>query len=142
MHRQPSRTPAPIVRASGHAARPVVEGLECRRLMHAGHDHTTLRIDAAGSSNFTDTAGNAWTADASFTGGSANTGVFAVANPPADPLYSTRRTGVFSYAAPVENGIYKLRLLFADWHDAAGKRRFNVDVEGARVLTNFDIAAQ
>lgn len=122
--------------------RALVEGLECRRLMHAGHEHTTLRVDAAGSGTFTDAAGNAWSADANFTGGSANTGVFAVANTPDDALYSTRRTGVFSYAAAVENGSYKLRLLFADWHADAGKRRFNVDIEGARVLTNFDIAAQ
>jgi N-acetylneuraminic acid mutarotase len=144
MRRQPSRTVSRCVPrpANRTAARPAVEGLECRRLMHAGHEHTVLRIDAAGSAAFTDTAGNAWAADASFTGGSANTGTFAVANTPDDALYSTRRTGVFSYAAPVENGSYKLRLLFADWHDAAGKRQFNVDVEGVRVLTNLDIAAQ
>ena len=141
MRFQPSRTvrgrsvPAP-------AARPVVEGLECRRLMHAGHEHSVLRVDAAGSGGFTDAAGNAWAPDSSFTGGTANTGTFAVAGTADDALYATRRTGTFSYATPVANGDYTLRLLFTDHHDAAGKRQFNVDVEGARVLTDLDVVAE
>lgn len=136
-------TPARAARPSDRPSdRPTVEGLESRRLMHAGHEHPVLRIDAAGANDFTDAAGNLWAADAHFTGGSANTGIFAVAGTPDDALYSTRRTGVFTYAKAVDNGDYTLRLLFTDWHSTANKRKFNVDVEGARILTNFDIVAE
>ena len=103
---------------------------------------SVVRVDAAGTSGFTDAAGKFWAADAFFTGGSANLSTWAVANTPDDSLYATRRTGAFSYARPVENGDYTLRLLFADWYTAAGQRTFNVDVEGVRVLTNFDIVAE
>lgn len=101
---------------------------------------TTLRIDAAGNTSFTDSTGKIWSKDSGFTGGSPNTGLFAVAGTTDDALYATRRTGPFSYSTPVANGEYKLNLLFADYY-APGTRKFNVTVEGNQVLTNFDISA-
>lgn len=102
---------------------------------------TVLRIDAASGAGFTDASGKFWAKDAFFSGGVANGGMYAVANTTDDALYSTRRTGAFTYSSPVGNGDYTLRLLFSDWYASAGQRKFNVDVEGARVLTNFDIVA-
>ena len=43
-----------------------------------GPGSTTLRVDAAGASSYTDSAGKVWSADAGFVGGYANTGTFAV----------------------------------------------------------------
>ena len=102
---------------------------------------SVLRVDAGGASGFTDSAGKFWAADAFFTGGYANTGTFAVAGTVDDALYATRRTGAFTYSRAVENGEYTLRLLFTDWYTSAGQRKFNVDVEGSRVLSSFDIVA-
>jgi N-acetylneuraminic acid mutarotase len=103
---------------------------------------SVVRIDAAGDAGLTDSSGKFWAKDEFFTGGVADRNVFAVAGTPDDTLYATRRTGQFSCARPVENGNYTLRLLFADWNTSAGKRKFHVNVEGTRVLTNFDIVAE
>jgi len=62
-----------------------------------------------------------------------------------DAMYQTERSsttdnGTFSYAFPVTNGSYKVVLHFAEiYWTAAGKRKFDVSIEGARVLDNFDI---
>lgn len=55
-------------------------------------------------------------------------------------VYGGSRVGDFSYRIPVPAGSYSVRLHFAElWHTAAGRRVFNVNIEGQRVLTNFDI---
>jgi hypothetical protein len=49
----------------------------------------------------------------------------------------------FIYNIPVANGNYQLTLRFAEiQYASAGARVFNVTVNGAAVLTNFDIVAQ
>ena len=103
---------------------------------------TTLRVETGGSSTFTDSAGRTWSADSGFTGGTASTGSYAVANTADDKLYFTRRWGNFSYARAVTNGVYTLRLHFADpLYTSAGSRLFDVYAEGSQVLNDFDIAA-
>jgi hypothetical protein len=99
-----------------------------------------IRVDAGNAGTFTDGAGNAWGADANFTGGWFASTSFAVANTTDDPLYITRRAGDFSYSRAVPNGDYTLKLLFADYL-AAGQRKFNVSAEGKSILANYDIAA-
>jgi N-acetylneuraminic acid mutarotase len=48
----------------------------------------------------------------------------------------------FTFAVPVTAGSYAVRLHFAEnVQTAAGKRTFDVDLEGARVLSDFDIYA-
>jgi uncharacterized repeat protein (TIGR01451 family) len=50
-----------------------------------------------------------------------------------------------TWAFPVDAGDYELRLYFAEAYNGAksiGSRQFNVDVEGTRVLTNFDQFAE
>lgn len=103
---------------------------------------TTLRIETGGSASFTDSAGRTWSADSGFSGGTASTGVYSVGGTSDDKLYYTRRWGNFSYARAVTNGLYTLRLHFADpLYTAPGFRLFDAWAEGAQVLNDFDIAA-
>ena len=57
-----------------------------------------------------------------------------------DALYKTERNGSFGYAIPVPAaGAYKVTLMFAEvYHSDAGKRVFNVSIEGQELLSNFD----
>jgi hypothetical protein len=88
-------------------------------------------------------------ADADFSGGGtishANTiDLSAVTNPAPMALYQTARTGNFSYTisgfSPGSN--HTVRLHFAEtFFSTTGSRTFNVSINGATVLTNFDIVA-
>ena len=103
---------------------------------------STLRIETGGSSSFTDSAGRVWSPDGGFSGGTASTGPYAVANTADDKLYSTRRWGNFSYARSVSSGLYTLKLHFADpLYTAPGFRLFDAFAEGSQILNDFDIAA-
>jgi hypothetical protein len=101
---------------------------------------TILRINAGGTA-FSTTSG-LFAADQYATGGSPwNYTLRDILNTTADPLYTSVRYGTsFSYALPATAGTYKLRLHFAECFFWAGARVFHVDVNGSRVLTNFDIA--
>ncbi len=69
----------------------------------------------------------------------------AVTNPAPQAVYQTEREGAtISYSIPglAAGTPYTVRLSFAElWWKAAGKRRFNVSVNGTQVLTNFDVFA-
>ncbi len=100
--------------------------------------------------DFRDREGNVWTADASFSGGTAE-------EAPAKPIYRTRdpflfrrmRSGQFSYKIPLKPGTYELRLYFADTFYSPGPameggenvRMFDVIVNGSPVLQQFDVIA-
>lgn len=57
-------------------------------------------------------------------------------------LYNAERWGAFSYEVPLPNGDYTVKLKFAElFHSSIGRRVFNVDIEGQRVLAGFDILA-
>ena len=62
-----------------------------------------------------------------------------------DTLYKTERSatannGTFSYAFPVSNGQYSVVLHFAEiYWNAIDQRRFDVSIEGIKVLDNYDI---
>lgn len=102
---------------------------------------TTLRIETAGSSSFTDSSGRVWAADSGFSGGSVSTGAHPVGGTSDDKLYYTRRWGNFSYARAVSNGRYTLRLHFFDpIYTKAGYRKFDAFAEGTQILNDFDIA--
>jgi hypothetical protein len=82
-------------------------------------------------------------ADSNYSGGL----TWSVANPisgtSAPALYQTCRYGVFSYQFMVPNGGYSVTLKFAEIsRSAVGARVFNVAINGAAVLQNFDIFAQ
>jgi hypothetical protein len=57
-------------------------------------------------------------------------------------LYQTERLGNCTYTLQVKKGsTYTVRLHFAEFKYDAGQRKFNVDINGNRVLSDFDIAA-
>ncbi|MGO8675066.1 MAG: malectin domain-containing carbohydrate-binding protein [Limisphaerales bacterium] len=68
-------------------------------------------------------------------------------NPIADttdaPLYQTVRYNLSAYHLPATNGVCKVTLKFCEPHyDAAGKRAFDVKLQGRMVITNLDIFAR
>ncbi|MBN1154183.1 T9SS type A sorting domain-containing protein [candidate division KSB1 bacterium] len=63
-----------------------------------------------------------------------------IASTDEDKIYQSERWGLSSYQFDVPNGDYDVTLLFAEiYFYSSGKRVFHVDLEGRRVLTNFDI---
>jgi len=88
-------------------------------------------------------------ADTDFVGGTtinhANTiNLTGVTSPAPMQVYQTARIGNFTYTIPgfTAGSSHTVRLHFAEtFWTAAGKRRFNVSINGAQVLTNFDVFA-
>ncbi len=112
---------------------------------------TSVRILCGSShSPFRDRNGDDWSSDRYFTGG-------APAETPIQVLYRSRdwnlflssRRGDFSYDIPLKPGVYELRLYFADTSFTPGiamdggesTRFFNVSMNGASLLRDFDIIA-
>ncbi|WP_229310725.1 malectin domain-containing carbohydrate-binding protein, partial [Larkinella arboricola] len=101
------------------------------------------RINAGGVA-YTAADGRPFVADTYFTGGNiANAGAVPIDNTEDDALYQTERYGNFSYEVPVTNGYYNVTLHFAETYSAVingtTTRKFNVDAEGIRRLTEYDI---
>jgi hypothetical protein len=90
-----------------------------------------------------------FSSDRFFSGGSTYStttavNVSGVANPAPAAVYQTERYGNFTYTftwlAP--GAAYTVRLHFAEiYWNSAGARVFNVSINGAQVLANFDIFA-
>jgi Glycosyl hydrolase 2 galactose-binding domain-like/Exo-beta-D-glucosaminidase Ig-fold domain/Malectin domain/Glycosyl hydrolases family 2/Glycosyl hydrolases family 2, TIM barrel domain len=85
--------------------------------------------------------------DRDFKGGRTTTGTndidTQVANAAPAAVYQTERWGNCTYTLPVVAGhLYTVRLHFAENRFSPGGREFNVDINGRRVLHNFDIAAE
>ena len=111
-----------------------------------------IRINVGGQEH-TDVDGNVFLADQFFNAGSnaggTNDDVFIVGtgtnasndNDADDVLFQTNRfDDNLTYQIPVENGIYNLRLHFAEtFFNAENERVFDVAVEGVEVLDNYDI---
>lgn len=109
--------------------------------------YAPIRIVAGSTMNYTDSMGRVWSPDMSFTGGNVLSpfpAVTAVAGTADSYLYNGLRWGEFNYKFVVPAGAkYKVQLLFAEnFVTAAGQRLFNVNINGNRVLTNFDIFAE
>ena len=57
-------------------------------------------------------------------------------------VWGSNNTFSYTFTNLVANAPHKVRLHFADFYNtAAGQRKFHVDLNGSRVLTNFDIIA-
>ena len=110
-----------------------------------------VRINVGGQEH-TDAAGNVFLSDRFFSGGiagSTNDDIFIVGtgtnfnndSDVDDILYQTNRFSPnLTYEIPVANGVYDLRLHFAEtFFTSENLRVFDVDVEGVEVLDNFDI---
>jgi hypothetical protein len=107
----------------------------------ATYGNLAINSGGAGSGSFAP--------DADYTVGSG--GTFAtgapidtsgVSNPAPQAVYQTERFGDFTYTIPhlTPNSQYQVRLHFAEiYWTGPGQRQFNVDINGQRVLTNFDV---
>ena len=103
-----------------------------------------IAIDCGGS------ASGSWVADTDFNGGAVasvtntiTTNLLTGTIPPQAVLQSNRY-GTFTYTIPglTANASYPVTLYFAEeYWTAAGKRLFDVSINGTQVLTNFDIYA-
>jgi fibronectin type 3 domain-containing protein len=104
---------------------------------------TAIRLNSGG-------AATGWfAADANYSGGTAasttNTiDISAVTNPAPAAVYQTERYGAFTYTVGglTAGATYTVRLHFAEiYWTATGQRKFHVNINGTRVLTDFDIVA-
>ena len=114
-----------------------IEPLERRALFSA------LHINAGGDA-LIDARGRAFAADTGFAGGDvATVAPYQVQRPTNDALFCSRRQGAsFSFAHAVANGRYSLFLEFAgNATTAAAQHVFDVAVEGAQRISNYDIFA-
>ncbi len=104
---------------------------------------STLHINVAGS-NVTTSMGDFTALPAvQVSGGTDWNTNRAVANTTDDALYQRQRYGQMQFNIPVSDGSYTVRLHFADLYwSTAGKRVFNVDIEGNQVLSDFDVIAE
>ncbi|GGB92486.1 N,N-dimethylformamidase beta subunit family domain-containing protein [Dyadobacter sediminis] len=114
---------------------------------------TATRINVGGSA-YTASGNRAFIADKYFTGTSTIPTAASsvdILNTTDDVIYRSARSGAtISYSIPVTNGSYSVILHFAELYFGApgkvaggsGKRRFNVAIEGASKLTNYDIYAK
>ena len=99
----------------------------------------TIRVRSGGAA-IADAAGNLWSADTGFTGGTPWAGAATPVGTTSPALYQDSRYGNFSYSFPVANGMHLIRLEFAEpYWTQAGKRVFNVFINGVEVLANLDL---
>jgi subtilisin family serine protease len=104
---------------------------------------TPIRVNAGGPA-YVDAQGQTWSADTGYTAGAVWSTNAAIGNTASPTLYQTCRYGpAFSYNFPAPDGTYTVKLKFAEpSRTGPGQRVFNIAVNGAPVLANFDIFAQ
>ncbi|WP_221392191.1 ELWxxDGT repeat protein [Dyadobacter sp. NIV53] len=112
----------------------------------------SLRINSGGAA-FAASSGRNFSADQYFSGTTqiSNAGSGDIQGTTDDQLYKEQRFGsAFQYNTPVANGQVSVVLHFAELYwgvpgkggsTGTGKRRFHVEIEGSRKLTNYDIFA-
>ncbi|KAA6437069.1 DNRLRE domain-containing protein [Dyadobacter flavalbus] len=107
--------------------------------------NTYLRINAGGDA-YAASNGRQFKADQYYAGIDRTSSVATgdILNTTDDVLYRTGRCSPsFSYKIPVANGKVNVVLHFAEvWFKQAGKRKFHVNIEGSRKLTDYDIYAR
>ena len=124
------------VRHEGVASRamPTVASINC-----GGGQLGLFRFGEPGSEKFA--------RDSEFQGGktASTPDAIDVNVPNAAPLevYQTERWGACTYTIPAsKSGTFTVRLHFAEAKVGPGERKFNVEINGQRVLNDFDIAAE
>jgi hypothetical protein len=102
-----------------------------------------VRINCGGPS-YTDSKGQLWLADSSFSGGRAETIATPVSGTPDPLLFEDYRWNPTSYSIAVPDGQYEVNLYFTEANPRAasvGARVFNVSLQGSTVFPNLDIFA-
>jgi hypothetical protein len=96
----------------------------------------------AGGPKYVAADGTVYAADAHSSGGKTAKTTAKIGDTEDDTLYQSERYGNFSYDIPVPNGNYIVTLMFAEFYwNAAGKRIFDVEIQGKEVIINLDIYA-
>ena len=104
---------------------------------------TPIRVNAGGP-QYLDPQNNTWLADTNYSGGATFSTGNAISNTSTPALYQSERYSMQNYTfSGLLSGTYTINLKFAEiYFTAAGKRVFNVAINGQTVLSNFDIYAQ
>ncbi len=118
----------------------------------ASGEEVLYRVNAGATESYETEDGTTWKADKSrwkgegnwgAEGGKAvNRGNIEIRNTNHDNIYRHERWGMPGYSFEVPNGTYKLRLHFAETYhgvESQGTRLFSVNVEGKRVIEDFDV---
>jgi len=106
----------------------------------------TIRINTGGPS-YTDNSGNVWSADGDFSGGHTDDQAagHVIKGTENTALFQDERWGKSTYTLPIPNGVYTVRLDFAEIYSSCqsvGCRIFNVSLNGKTFLNHFDIYAK
>ena len=109
--------------------------------------NTPVFATNSGGGSYTSKSGVVYAADTNYSGGKTSSTTAAITGTADPSLYQTYRwanfQGGFSYNVPLANGNYIVTLKFAEnYWSAAGKRAFNVSMQGTQVITNLDIYAK
>jgi hypothetical protein len=116
------------------------DGVELDRGANAGSANTVIFALNAGGPNYVDAKGIVYNADTLYLGGRTSKSSAAISGTADDTLYQTERYGDFSYSIPMPNGEYLVTLKFSEtFFSAAGKRSFDIVVEGDEVISNLDL---
>lgn len=107
-----------------------------------------VRVNAGGPA-YTDSSGLLWSADQAYTAGSwgyvGGSSVYVghpISNTADSPLYYTIRLAPSGYKFDLASGNYDVELRFAEvLRNQPGIRRFDVRIEGTRVITDLDVYA-
>ena len=98
--------------------------------------------------NYIDRSGKVWESDRYFHGGAASVGSLQTITRTLDPtIFQQSRMGEFSYDIPLKEGVYELRLYFAETEFAPaafvgggeGSRIFEVNLNGKPLLVHLDV---
>lgn len=108
----------------------------------AAAQQSIFRVNCGGTT-YIDTKGQIWQADFAFSGGAAESTTAAISGTSDPVLFQTVRWNPTSYTFTTQPGTYTVNLLFAEVNTSitTGGRIFNVKMQGATVLQNFDTFA-
>ena len=98
--------------------------------------------------NYIDRRGKVWRGDRYFNGGGATSSSLQTITRTLDPtIFQQFRVGDFSYDIPLKNGVYEMRLYFAEAEfgpttlagGGESSRVFNIDMNGKSLLQELDV---
>lgn len=105
-------------------------------------DFTAIRVNSGGPA-YTDSENRLWSADYGYSGGNVYATPVPIAATATPGIYQTERYGPLQYQFPVPNGMYTVKLHFAEiCFSKPGQRVFGVAINGQPALGNFDIVAE